>query len=278
MQFLKGLLQKEKIDLTPFILQARRGLRRDVKALADALPRGLFFIPLAKKPDDVRSTGEEQAVISTGSPIYAHTLSRPDTGAIADVFFTRKEFMTRFQDEFGWRTDGGPLEYNAMSAKILLELALQHLESGDSACLLVNPFHDSMLELQLNEVKALVKNEPIPLKRYVQELPVQEDERFIVGAPAIRPPKELVDIIHRYVLSHSDLTGYDLFQIFNADRDTETHLALNLFSKSGVPEPEAAREVHMAIYEKIPAPGYVDIFFNSKLSAGMPNIETYRKP
>src|SRR3989338_4786873 len=172
----------EEIDLTPFVTQARRGLRRDVKALVDVLPKGLFFIPLAKRLDDVPLEGEEQTIISTGSVIYAHTLLHPESQIVADVLFTRREFLTRFQDEFGWRTEGGQLEYAAISAKITLELVLQNLESGKSAGLLVNPFHDAMLELQLDEVKALVKNESIPLKRYVQELPIQKEEQFVVGA------------------------------------------------------------------------------------------------
>jgi len=277
-QFMNKLFKRgEEVDLTPYVIQARRGLRRDVKAFASALPNGKLFIPLSRRLEAPIS-GQKSFTVGTDTEIFAHTLTHPDTKAVADALFTKKDLMTRCERDFGWKTDGGQLEYCAVPGNLILELVSKNLESGRTSSLVINPFHDSMLELQREEVLGLVKNEPIPLKHYLVGLPVQEDEKSMVGAPANKPSRELVDTILGYVLSHSDLSGYDLFQMFNEERDVEAHLGLNIYSKSGKYDEEISNEIQLAIHGKLPPPGYIDILFNSEISEGIQNIETYRKP
>jgi hypothetical protein len=265
----------EEVDLTPYVAQARRGLRRDVKALADVLSKGKFFVPLAKQLEAIPPAVGN--VLTKPYPIHVHTLTHPETKTLAYPLFTKLEFLAPLETDFGWKTDGGVLRYSAVPPKTVFDLILPDLESGKLECALINPFHPTMLQLEYQEVRVLANNQPIPLVHYLKELPVQAGEKFIAGAPAVKPSRELVDTIRAFVSSHQGLNGYDLFQMFNAERDIEPHLALNLYSKQGENEPEIAREMILAIQERIPAMKYIDILFNSSISSGVRDIETFRK-
>ena len=66
-----------------------------------------------------------------------------------------------------------------------------------------------------------------------------------------------------------DLDRYDLFQMFNSERDTEAHLGLNLWAKTSSNREEIVREINMAMEGKLPPPGYIDIVFNSDIARGI---------
>lgn len=254
-------------DLTGVVIEARRGLRRDVKLLCDALKEGWLFAGLAKRLSE--GSDDRRVHLHAGQQIALHHLSHPETHEIACAAFTRLEFLTPLQEQLNWRTDGGPLEYCRLPARPLFEMILPDLNSGAVSHLVINPFQETVLELAKEEVAALVKNEPIPLKRYLQQLPIQENEQIIVGKPAVPPPAILVQVIENYVRTHPDLDGYNLFQMFNTERDTESHLGLNLRAKSSSKREDIVREITLAMEGKIPPPGYIDIVFNSDIAKGI---------
>ena len=262
-----GKRAEDREDLTGAVIAARRGLRRDVKLLCDARKEGWLYAGLAKRLGG--SSDAERIRLQPSQELALHHLMNPDTRALACAAFTKLEFLTPLQERLNWRTEGGPLKYCRLPARPFLETILPDLNSGAVSCLVVNPFQDSVLELTKEEISALVQNEPIPLKRYLRQLPIQAGEHVLVGKPAIPPPAALVAAIEGYVRSHPDVEGCELFQMFNAERDTEPHLGLNLRATSASTPEDIVAEINLVMQGKIPPPGYVDILVNSTIATNI---------
>lgn len=250
-------------DLTAAITAARRGLRRDVQRLVTELPKGSFFLPLA------RSMGvplDRHAVAKQELPVAMHLLHDPQ-GRKAFALFTRPEFLSKAGEVFGWKTDGKPLQYCQLAGKDSIQLALQSIDGKDIPTLVFNAFQPTCLELSLAEVQALERGEAIPLVGYVQQTPVQAGETFMTGQPAMPPPPELVRSIKAFVVSHPAVAGYDLIQVFNPERDLEPHLMLNIRTKGrGADHESLVRDAREAVRDKVPPPGYLDIVFDQEFS------------
>jgi hypothetical protein len=141
-----------------------------------------------------------------------------------------------------------------------------------------NPYDDSILELEPQEVRSLIDGKPLPLIGYLAGAqPTRRNENIIAGLPTTKPPQALVEAIRGFVKGNPELLGYDLFQMYNEERDIKPHLALNLLAKKGAPEVQLAQDMHRAMLDHIPKGEYVDIMFNYGLPVGFPDGESYRK-
>jgi hypothetical protein len=241
-------------EVTTAVAAARRGFKRDVAALILTIRTARLLVPLAKRIANV-PVGQEQEVGEELS-LSPHLLFDDERWGYVAAF-TENRLVARATDEIGWTTDDGPLEYCALPGQVVLELALGLADDDRIAGLLINPLDKTELVLRRHEVASIAQGRALPLVGYVGEIPFEPNEDMEGG-----PPDEVVRAIES-VLKGSSLTTYALKRTFNAERDLEPHLTLNLvgagetMDRAGVAEKLAA-----ALDGLLPAPGYIDILFD----------------
>ena len=246
-------------DITNAVETARRGLRRDVQVLIDALPEGELFVPLARAIPD--SEYGEQVEIGEDLELSPHLLVDEDERPYCAVF-SRADLLEPVGEELGWTTDGGPLEYCALPAPIVFDMTLSVIDDKSVFGLVFNAMSNMELVLRREEAASIAAGKALPLVGYVQEIPVQEFEETLV-AEGDPPPAELVEAIERCVREIDGVRGYKLERTFNAERDLEPHLTLTLGTDPGdLDYAWISRRVVEEIEDKLPPPGYIDILFD----------------
>lgn len=245
-------------DLTRAVSTARRGLRRDVRVLVEALDEGELFAPLAAKVSG--AVYGEQLDIEDELKLTPHMLEDPE-GKLYCALFTKPELMEPLEEELGWTTDGEPLEYCAIPARAAFDMALQVIDERDVLGLVINPLDDTELMLRRIELASIAQNQPIPLVGYVQQIPLQDSERTLVAEPGEPPPPELILSLERCLAGLPEVTGYTLRSTFNAERDLEPHLTLTLRTRGSTGLDAIAKCIVREIEDKLPPPGYIDVLF-----------------
>jgi hypothetical protein len=246
-------------DITNAIETARRGLRRDVQVLIDALEDGELYVPLARSIPD--TDYGERMEIGGDLELSPHLLVDEDERPYCAVF-SRAELLEPVGEELGWTTDGGPLEYCALPAPIVFDMTLSVIDEETVFGLVFNAMSGSELVLRRDEAASIAQGKAVPLVGYVQEIPPQEFEETLV-AEGDPPPEELVQAIERCVAGIDGIKGYRLERTFNAERDLEPHLTLTLGTDPGdLDFADISRRVVAEIEDKLPPPGYIDILFD----------------
>jgi hypothetical protein len=247
------------VDLTPAVIRARRGFRSDVAALVGALPQGRLFVPLMRRIENV-AVGIETALGDELS-LSPHLLY--DEARVGYVLsFTQSELIEAAAKHVDLKTDGGALEYCALPASVVIEVALEVADGERVAGLLINPFHESELVLRRHELASIAQAKPLPLVGYVSDIPFSEDEERLIAKLEGPPPEAMLDAIDGVLSKMPDAPSYGLHRTFSPERDVEPHFTLNLIHSA--PEPNAAliREIGAALEGKVPPPGYIDIVWN----------------
>lgn len=249
-------------DLTEFVRRARRGLRGDVAALVQALEDGELCVPLREHVPGVPAG--EQLELSTELSLAPHMLLDPD-GQLCCVAFTRGELIDDIADHLGWTTSGDVLEYCTLPARGVLDMALQVIDDREVVGIVLNPGTDSELFLQRHELASIVKRAPVPLVGYVDRIQDTSDQNTLVAEPGDPPPPELVSALEGALARLPEIGGYTLERTFNPERDLEPHLTLRLRSRRAAEDQSAVGSAIVeAISDKLPAPGYIDILFESE--------------
>jgi hypothetical protein len=245
-------------DLTPAVSTARRGLRRDVRVLVEALDEGELFAPLAAKVSG--AVYGEQLEIEDELKLTPHMLEDPE-GKLYCALFTRPELMEPLEEQLGWTTDGAPLEYCAIPARAAFDMALQVIDEQDVLGLVINPLAETELMLRRTELASIAQNRAIPLVGYVQHIPLQESERTLLAEAGEPPPAELIVSLETCLAELPNVTSYTLQSTFNADRDLEPHLTLTLRTEGTIDRDALAQRIVSEIEDKLPPPGYIDVLF-----------------
>ena len=251
----------EPTDLTQAVLTARRGLRRDVGVLVEALGSAELLIPLAKPIEGARLG--EVLELEDGAQLVPHLLAE-EGGAQFCALFTRPELLEPAERELGWTTGDGPLEFCALPAGVALDMALQIIDGEQVLGLVLNPLHASELLLRRSEAASIAAGQPIPLVGYVQHIPRQPGEKTLVAEGADPPSAELVAAVEACVSELDGVSGYRLEQTFNAERDLEPHPTLTLSLSYEIDRSAAADRIFQAVGETLPPPGYLDLLFDTK--------------
>lgn len=247
-------------DLTVALETARRGFRRDVQVLIDALDACESYVPLAHAVPD--APYGERVTLDAELTLGPHMLV-DEEGKLYCVLFTRAELMSPVEESLGWTTDGQPLEYCALPARVAFDMALSVIDDSNVLGLVVNPMHDTELLLRRDELASILKSKAVPLVGYVSEIPQQSFEQTLIAEPGDPPPPELVEALDRCVAELPALREYSLSRTFNAERDLEPHLTLKLRTVGHEDDLAAiARHVVSAIEDKLPPPGYIDVVFD----------------
>jgi hypothetical protein len=246
-------------DLVKVVKQARRGFRRDVAALLEALEQADLLIPLAE-PVAGATTGERTKVQGE-LRLEPHFLPTPE-GPMFAALFTSPDLLDAIGAQLGWRTGGGELEFCQVPGGVALEMAGGTLDDHVQG-VVIDAGADSELVLTAAEVKKLVTGQPIPLVGYVAAIPDDHD-RTLVAEPGAPPPAELAEALGRCVDELEDLVGYELQRTFNPERDLEPHPTIKLKTRSTkVDHQHLAKHVFNAVSPHLPPPGYVDIVFEN---------------
>jgi hypothetical protein len=246
-------------DLAAAVKQARRGFRRDVKALLEALEQADLLIPLAE-PVSGATTGERTKVQGE-LRLQPHFLPTPE-GPLFAALFTSAPLLDAIGGQLGWRTGGGELEFCQIPGGVALEMASGTLDEHVHG-VVIDAGADSELVLTAAEVRQLVTGQAIPLVGYVAAIPDDHDRTLVAesGAP---PPAELTAALERCLSELTELAGYELTRTFNAERDLEPHPTIKLKTHSSdVDHQHLAAHVFQAVSPHLPPPGYVDIVFEN---------------
>jgi hypothetical protein len=247
-------------DATGAVRAARRGFRRDVAALIKAFQAAHLIVPLARRIDDV-PIGVEQMVGEELS-LSPHLLFDDDRLAFLPVF-TRPNLLERATDRIGWETGDGPLEYCALQGPAVLELALALVDDERVGGVLLNPFDETELLLRRHELASIAQGRPVPLVGYVGDIPLGEDEQRLVAEMDGPPPLEILQAIEQVLGATEGAPTYALRRTFNAERDLEPHLTLNVLSGSAEPDRAAVADRLASVLDGLlPPPGYIDILFD----------------
>ena len=255
---------KPQEDLTGVVIEARRGFRRDVKGLCEKLRQGKLYLPLAKPVRTDQTSGEGQIEVPAGAQVSSYLLRNEETREFATVLFTQSAFMEPCIERYKWTTDGGPLRYLAMPALTALEFIHQDLASKRARYLVINPQHETALWLARHEVEALLEQRSIPLCHYIREAPLQPWEKIDIRKRNVAELPGLAKAIEGYTKSHPELLGFELMQLFNAERDIKPHWGLNIRTRSGANEGELVQELRVLLGEILPQSEYVDFMFNAR--------------
>lgn len=253
-------------DLGPDVRAARRGFRRDVTQLVQALPHGALLVPLATALDNI-PLGEDVTPEDGEVRLVPHLLPEAERGLFVPLF-TDPDVLKTVGHYLQWSTDGdSELQYCTLPAQVALDLALQLIDGDRIHGAVINPSDEYELILSRNEVGALAQGKAVPLVGYVQEIPFGKDEAFLVSELDLKPSPELLEAIRTCLEGLTGVQGFDLKQTFNAERDLEPHptLTLKVADETAIDMDELNRRLAKYIEGKLPEPGYLDVLFDSDL-------------
>jgi hypothetical protein len=245
-------------DLVSAVKQARRGFKRDVAALLDALEASDLLIPLAEPM--VGATTGERKKIEGELRLTPHFLPTPEGPQFA-ALFTSAPLLDAIALQLHWRTGDGELEFCLVPGGVALEMASGTLDENVHG-VVIDAGAESELVLTADEVRRLVTGQAIPLVGYVAAIPDDHD-RTLIAEPGSPPSAELLAALERCVVELPELIGYELLRTFNPERDLEPHPTLKLKLRSGnVDHQHLAKHVFDVVSPHLPPPGYVDIVFD----------------
>jgi SseB protein N-terminal domain len=251
-------------DLTAAIAGAQRGLRHDVERLVEALEHAELLVPLARSMPDVRYG--ERVELEQELSLTPHMLVDTE-GNLYAVMFSDAEFVEAPRQQLGWTTDDGALEYCALPARAALEMALSVIDDESVVGLVLNPLDASELMLRREEVASIAQRRALPLVGYVSAIPEQDSERTLVAEPGEPLAADLIQALELCLAGIADVNSHALRRTFNAERDLEPHLTLELeLGRAGADTQAIAERVVAAIGGLLPPPGYIDIFFREPVS------------
>ena len=250
-------------DLTPLVQAAQRGLRRDVQALLDVLPKGELFIPLARNiegaPDGQRLDLDDREL-----KLVPHMLLDEDGNHYA-ALFTHPELMGPMEQELGWKTDGEELKFCTVPAMFALDMALEVVDDEHVLGLVLNAGTDYELLLRREELSSITNGKAIPLVGYVEALAPEDGGETLEAEGGEPPSPALTEAIESALAELPSVHGYALTRTFNPERDLEPHPTLRLVTSAPESEhSEIAERLVDSIGEHLPPPGYIDIVFDRK--------------
>lgn len=244
-------------DVVTALKQARRGFRRDVAALLDALEQVDLLIPLSE-PVAGATTGE-RTKIEGELRLVPHFLPTPD-GPLFAALFSSAGLLDAIGKQLQWQTGGGDLEYCSVPGGVALQMASGTLDENVQG-VVIDAGAESELVLTAAEVRTLVSGQPIPLVGYVAAIPDDHEQTLHAESGTPHAP-EIIAALDRCVAELDELTSYELLRTFNPERDLEPHPTIKLKTRSEkVDHNHLAKHVFNAVSPHLPPPGYVDIVF-----------------
>jgi hypothetical protein len=251
-------LEPELQPLTPWVIEARSGLRRHVQALMSALATSELLVPLAR---DMPDAPEGKRIEFDGSLTLVPHLLKDADGHDFAVLFTTPEPLDPIVDALFWKTDGEALKVCALPARLAFEMALEIIDRNNVVGLVIDPGAPSELCLNRQELASMLVGRALPLLAYVGDIPEDERGATLIAEGGEPPPVELVDALVLFCKSTPGVIGYRLQRTFNSDRDLEPHFTVTLAVTSKVNRHYVFQSVTQTIEGTVPPPGYLDVLF-----------------
>lgn len=248
-------------DLTPLVRVARRGFRRDVGQLVEALEAGALLVPLAK-PLPGAEIGRSHVPETDEVRLAPHLLANEQGQGLVALFSDADALRTVGQYA-NWKTGEGPdLDYCTLPALAALDLALQLVDGERIVAAVINPADEHELVLLRHELGALCQRNAIPLVGYVSALPLSPDEQVLV-ADAGPVDARLSAAIEGVLAAEVEVLGHRMQHTFNAERDLEPHPTLKVQLRAGstLDRDALCRTLFAEVEGLLPEPGYIDVLF-----------------
>jgi hypothetical protein len=151
-----------------------------------------------------------------------------------------------------------------LDARAALELA-RALLGNDLRGVVIDPFDPHFLELDADELEALIARQPIPLERLLAGQPVPLDEPILVSQPPA-PQPALESALNVLLAAHPRVVSWRLHQTFNPERERKPRLTIALRTADGRRDPELAERVLAAASGLVPGER-VQVIFDAELGA-----------
>lgn len=249
-------------DLTELLIQAQRGLKRDVAPLVEALPEGGFFISLARSldlPDEFTIPPQEAAISS-------HMLQHPD-GAVYVALFTRPDFVRVAQQAQNWQSEEGQQLICPLPARNALYYALKLMAHNEQVVgLFINPYQEQALMLNALEVDSLFNGIAVPFEAYAQQVPFEEGDGVMVRPADISSVAGFTEALEDFKNQAPQITGYEVVALFDEQRNMQPFLAIN-FKTDGLAQteyPEVAQRFVSFLQENVAFSERLEILFDEE--------------
>lgn len=251
-------------DLTDLVIQASRGLKRDVAPLVDALPEGGFFLSLARSlglPDELTLPAPEAAVSS-------HMLQHPD-GSVYVSLFTRPEFAHEAQQQQAWMTDEGKPEVCPLPARNALYYAWKLLEGNEQVIgLFINAYQDKSLLLNRPEIQNLFSGIATPIEAYAMQVPFEEEDSIMIRPADVSSVANFNETVQKFIDETPGMTGYEVVALFDEQRNMQPYLAINFKTESDQDKyAEIAQSFVTMFNQNVDMPERLEIMFNENFPA-----------
>jgi hypothetical protein len=261
------------LDLTPFIQRARRGFRRDVAALIEALKEGVLMVPLAKPIDGVAVGQVVDSARGDEVSLVPHLLADEHGVGIVPLF-SDADILKTVGQYAHWKTgEDGDLDYCTLPAQTAMDLAQQLVDGTRIRAVVLNPADEDELLLQRHELGAIVSGKAIPLVGYVSAIAMDPNEPVLVAEIGPVDPR-LTAAIEGCLKGLAGVLGYRLEQCFNAERDLEPHptLTLSVDDSAEVDQQALGQRLFAALEGLLPEPGYIDVLFEGAAPDVAPKV------
>jgi hypothetical protein len=244
--------------------KAQSGRREDVRSLVRALPDWTFIVPGVRTEANGMSGPELiqdfQELQSSSRPSFQpRVLEDERDRPFLPVYTTRDRYEQQTES-----SGDDDLEAITMDGEETFAMAQDLCERDVIRGMVVNLFHDTELRLNVDEIGEIAGGTPVPLKDHLRGHEVSEDQITDLPPPSdLELPDALVDVISAYVEADGKLTGYECVWGRNPAVDRRPHLILNLHTDDQqLDREERARELHMALADQVPDPGFIEVTFN----------------
>ena len=250
----------DEAEFSDALVQARVGLRSEVRKLVDVLDKAHVYIPLAEDLPEA-PVGETLAV-EGDLTFRPHMILNSDASIFA-VAYSEPAFAEPMHSALGWTTSGEDLKFICVPAHVAFELSGSVLDGEQVSGLVFNPGTDTELVLLHDEAASLLQGVAIPLVGYVADLPPDAEGATEIVEGADPPPPALLVALADAKQRLSDVKDVQVATTYNAERDREPHLTITitLLSRPQMDRQELADQVMEHAAEHLPAPGYADIVF-----------------
>lgn len=254
--------------LTDYLQTAQSGEKHAVEPLCKHLPDGNLYVPFEtekKKENDVLApdTIEEFRDMSSSdiSSIRPLILENEQSKPFL-ILLTSRELPEKLSSMLGSKNP----EAQNLSGDTVIELATNMINDGEIEGVVFDPFQETELRLHASEFKSLADGEPVPLKYHLRGKNLAEDQIQRAEAPKTEIPEEFLEIIDAYVSSDPKLNGYEYMWGTNPEVDSRPHIILNIVTGGqDIDEKERTRELHQAVVDCVPPPGFFEVVFDRSL-------------
>lgn len=241
--------------LTRLVEAARSGLRRDVRALIDALPTARIMLPL------MRSV----AAAPVGQPVELNQTVDLSPHFVSDArdrkllaVFSYFGPLDRIVPSLHWTTDGGPLQLFTMPGPAAFRLAYKVVDTWNVANLVIDPGAPSELVLTRDEVRSILDGNATPLEAYAASGRVEEP---VHSGEAL--PTALLERVAACLSQYPEVRDHRLDRIFDPERDLRARLVLRVWASESVPRDAVIQAIGAAVQNDLPPPGELQIRFET---------------